>query len=504
MAHHRHLLIAIDKKTKRLVEIGSVARGLECGCICPLCKQTLVARKGEDRIPHFAHYNGDSCEGARMTALHMLAQQIIEEEQEIMLPSYNGKYYQEVGKRIIFDNVVLEKTFEIQEKTFRPDCIGIKYDGNNQEHYLWIEIRVTHEVDTTKQAAIKEANISCIEIDLSDMLQTDYTKENVKKRLLELTQNKTWLNTPIYDKRNEINRIKHEQEQAERKRIQEQKKKEKEKACAALKEKVNRWRIDGNIETTKYLIEALIHFPFEERESYSGILLKNDIFDILVPNNYFFLFVDKLPRNNDGLNLFYTLLHFYWYRVNTIDGIQLRNKLRSLFTVDKIYLEELISLKIIHTLSNKSRYSYDYNAKEIYKKQIKHYLNNNQARKEVLMVSSVYYHHIIGSNAQSFGELTKEIIQYHPSIAESYLKIINSQKKHTNNYNIGDVDMRIELKELVDKQLPYKQEPANLILRELYSFAFKENESKLNVSSFLVQEDRIDEWQQLNERYQNS
>ena len=35
-----------------------VANGLGCGCICPNCKQQLIAKtKGDKRKPHFAHYN---------------------------------------------------------------------------------------------------------------------------------------------------------------------------------------------------------------------------------------------------------------------------------------------------------------------------------------------------------------------------------------------------------------------------------------------------------------
>ncbi|MBM7037427.1 competence protein CoiA family protein [Vibrio ulleungensis] len=47
---------AIHEKTGKYVDISEVERGRNCGCICPSCKQRLVARfcNGE-RIDHFAH-----------------------------------------------------------------------------------------------------------------------------------------------------------------------------------------------------------------------------------------------------------------------------------------------------------------------------------------------------------------------------------------------------------------------------------------------------------------
>ena len=67
----------------RLVHIEDVPSGLECNCVCPECGAKLIARKGKKNQKHFAHDNGADCIGGRMTALHMLAQQIIQEEKKI-------------------------------------------------------------------------------------------------------------------------------------------------------------------------------------------------------------------------------------------------------------------------------------------------------------------------------------------------------------------------------------------------------------------------------------
>jgi hypothetical protein len=46
---------AINHSTGELVEIGSVKSGRDCGCVCPSCGQSVVARKGDINQWHFAH-----------------------------------------------------------------------------------------------------------------------------------------------------------------------------------------------------------------------------------------------------------------------------------------------------------------------------------------------------------------------------------------------------------------------------------------------------------------
>lgn len=41
---NNYLRYAIDEKENILVHIDDVANGLECGCLCPHCRQRLVAK----------------------------------------------------------------------------------------------------------------------------------------------------------------------------------------------------------------------------------------------------------------------------------------------------------------------------------------------------------------------------------------------------------------------------------------------------------------------------
>lgn len=179
------LTYALDPSGK-MVNIGCVARGLSCNCRCPKCKEPLVAKHGFEggRQPHFAHQKGSDCHGSYMTALHKLAEQIIEEEKTIMAPPYKDIEKQKLS----FEQVEVEQ--RVERKDLQPDLVGITSDGMR----WFIEIRNTHEVDETKRNKILESNITCLEIDVREQ-----TLENLKTFLLESIENREWINNPNYD-----------------------------------------------------------------------------------------------------------------------------------------------------------------------------------------------------------------------------------------------------------------------------------------------------------------
>ncbi|WP_289754671.1 competence protein CoiA family protein [uncultured Duncaniella sp.] len=158
MINKPYLTYALDADGK-LIHIDSVSRGLACKCFCPHCKSELVAKNGGNlKVHHFAHANGRDCIGAKESALHKMAKDILQEHKLIMLPSIqlNG-----TGKQTVFSNVEAE-VFN-KELSLRPDCIG--YTENSQ--FIWVEFKRTHEVDVKKAGKIISAKVDCVEIDLN-------------------------------------------------------------------------------------------------------------------------------------------------------------------------------------------------------------------------------------------------------------------------------------------------------------------------------------------------
>ena len=178
------LTYSLDSSGK-MVHIGSVERGLSCNCRCPKCNEFIVAKLGQGRRQaHFAHRNVSDCPGSYMSALHKLAEQIIEEEKAVMAPAYK-----EIDKQQLeFEKVEVEQ--RVERKDLQPDIVGVTSNGAR----WFIEIRNTHEVDEAKRAKLIESNIICLEIDVREQ-----TLENLKSFLLESAEGREWINNPNYE-----------------------------------------------------------------------------------------------------------------------------------------------------------------------------------------------------------------------------------------------------------------------------------------------------------------
>ena len=180
------LTYALDALGK-MIYIGDVENsGLSCNCRCPKCNKPLEAKHdhGGGRRAHFAHTKGSDCHGSYMTALHILAEQIIEEEKAVMAPAYKGLERQ----RLSFVQVEVEQ--RVERKDLQPDIVGITADG-----LRWaIEIRNTHEVNEPKTAKLVESNITCLEIDVREQ-----KLEDLKSFILDSAENREWINNPNYD-----------------------------------------------------------------------------------------------------------------------------------------------------------------------------------------------------------------------------------------------------------------------------------------------------------------
>ena len=199
-----------------LIHVDKARKGKECKCTCPHCDVKLVARQGDRNRWHFAHDNGADCGKARMTALHMLAQQIIQEEKKIRTPRYEDAYFTKESTIITFNKILVEEQVVTSEINRRPDCIGISND-----HDIWIEIKVTHEVDKIKQCDIQKENITCLEVDLSDLIDQDYTRELVYERLFDENKYRyyKWINNPELQRKSQEARKKNKKKRLQKENL---------------------------------------------------------------------------------------------------------------------------------------------------------------------------------------------------------------------------------------------------------------------------------------------
>ncbi|MBR4824886.1 MAG: hypothetical protein IKZ86_08805 [Spirochaetaceae bacterium] len=156
-------------KNGEIVYIEDAKNGLACECICPSCKQPLVAKnEGKKNQAHYAHHNAVECEHGYQTALHYMAKDLFLEIKYLTFIK-DGKPVQ-----CKIDSVELEHRID----NIIPDILVI-CDGKP----FIVEIFVSHAVDDTKKAKIKDLSISAIEIDLSRFHNEIIDKETLKKEL---------------------------------------------------------------------------------------------------------------------------------------------------------------------------------------------------------------------------------------------------------------------------------------------------------------------------------
>lgn len=195
-------------ENNELVHIKQVDKGLACNCVCPACHERLIAKKGEVRQLHFAHFTKHECKYAVQTSIHMLAKNIIANGCKIGLPDKSVNECSEKHKDLITqkssepyllepDDVFLEQ----RTGDIIPDIVVKK-----GEKVLLVEIYVTHKVDAVKLKKIKELNLPTIEIKFNGL-----DREITEDELSETIQNGKrtyWVFNPKYEEYKEKQRTK--------------------------------------------------------------------------------------------------------------------------------------------------------------------------------------------------------------------------------------------------------------------------------------------------------
>lgn len=125
----------LHKESNRLVDVGSVAKGKACGCICPSCQTPLIARQGNEKEWHFAHRSHDvhnetrkECDYSLPVSIRMMIRQLSEDGIKFRTPKYEIVLHGSVS------DYGLKKTFRkviTEEKTVHLNNvqIGVNFSG---------------------------------------------------------------------------------------------------------------------------------------------------------------------------------------------------------------------------------------------------------------------------------------------------------------------------------------------------------------------------------------
>lgn len=188
-------------KNGNIVSVADVERGLACNCICPACKEVLIAKQGDVRVWHFAHASGTECLGGAESALHHAAKHLIEKWHGMMMPEIRArKSFQLLDRREATEDVCIGATWIDFEQVSLEESIGaIRPDLIAQigaTRYL-IEIAVTHFVDHEKLSAIEMIGLPALEISLNLMGRGILDWAALEEAVIHGTTVKAWLFHPV-------------------------------------------------------------------------------------------------------------------------------------------------------------------------------------------------------------------------------------------------------------------------------------------------------------------
>lgn len=203
----------IDNTT---IHISEANNGRSCECICPVCGKRVIARQGKKNKWSFAHESFSDCSGE--TALHLYAKNLIEREKRFYVPgisiidrplsNFSESFIANVKKAGCFPSDFVINSWEGKE--FIPEKVVLEERLANEgvipdvvvyinSKPVIVEIYVTHPVDLNKKRKLRQAKLSAIEVDLSEVNFDEMSKQELDEIILGKTDKKYW----IYNARTE-------------------------------------------------------------------------------------------------------------------------------------------------------------------------------------------------------------------------------------------------------------------------------------------------------------
>jgi len=180
--------LALDDE-KRLCDPETAEKGKNY--YCPSCENSVILKRGDFKIPHFAHKNTDACN--QETILHKTAKQLIV---EVISEWKSGKIDAPILKRECktcrrpIDDQSLPDKVEYAVPEYRTShgfVVDIALMVAN-EPAAAIEIRVTHAVDENKADSLP---IPFIELEGQKVIDNPYIWEPIRDNNLRYPPCKT-------------------------------------------------------------------------------------------------------------------------------------------------------------------------------------------------------------------------------------------------------------------------------------------------------------------------
>lgn len=180
----------------RLAHVDEVARGLACSCICPVCAEPLLAKKGEEREHHFAHMADSQCRPCPETLAHRFAKEAVARRLSAILPAFLAQCEFTHGAD------VAQAWGREPVSVFEADSAEVEYRGfpgfvpdvllSKGREKLAVEVHFRHPVPREKIELISRRYLTAVEVSLTD-LPADSSASAVDRALSD-PRRWRWLN----------------------------------------------------------------------------------------------------------------------------------------------------------------------------------------------------------------------------------------------------------------------------------------------------------------------
>lgn len=196
--YKNELTFAYNYRKNKLLHIDSVEPYVLCRCVCPACGEPLYAENTSENFQQhqFRHYNDQQCKSAFEEMYCQLALQLIEENKQITLPSYNNPEVE-----LSIPSKVLQDLSIKKSKLYNA---VVKYRIDDTDKQFGIVINLTNSCDENRLREIKQANIPTIEIKLSKYLEESIKLKELRSQLLNIQDFASWLMHPEYEQQEKL------------------------------------------------------------------------------------------------------------------------------------------------------------------------------------------------------------------------------------------------------------------------------------------------------------
>ncbi|MFB0920463.1 MAG: hypothetical protein QMB62_06225 [Oscillospiraceae bacterium] len=190
-----HIYFGVSKESGEVLSIDQVPSGLTCNCVCAACGVALEARKGTQRIHHFAHVSNYECLYSNEVSLYMIAVDFLKDEKKNILPpvmvSFPSKATEkaEDARLIVIDDI----EYSCPPEAYPPIVI-LTVHG----YHMRLILNFGHYFDKTDLSRFeiesREHEWACLCMDLPAIQnKSAFDIAILKKRLVEDTDHKYWL-----------------------------------------------------------------------------------------------------------------------------------------------------------------------------------------------------------------------------------------------------------------------------------------------------------------------